>query len=668
MKEQITAPAELALTLSGGGLRATLFHLGVLRRLAVAGDLHRVNAIFAVSGGSILAAHVRLNWARYQDPASFEGAAQEVIDLCKRDLRGRVVRRSLLCWLLLLPLFRWALSFLPGLRWLRDAGSAPADFLIREYNRFYRGAKLPAPAPGAPSLHLLSTSLNTGEICVFENDRFLVRREHGQRCPAQLTQVAVAVAASSAYPALFAPIRVDAKRLHVRLEQLPETHYLSDGGLFDNLGVMELLGYEDESQHRFAEVIVSDAGAAMNAELGPERWALFRRGIRTTDILMHRMSDGVLLRIARDPRFRRLSIHRSVPKIAMTENAQAFIGAVRTDLDYFTPRERALIANHGYQVAAELVPGIEVEPQVWPPAARAEIDSGPLAGSQTPNLWGLFNWKDWSSYAVLAAVLLWAACCLYGFSFQYLRRSHAAYKNRVYVEQCKTSAEVIESRTPKQVQALFTMREYWEAGRHADLGWLGFLPLHRITGAHNALMNLFDWPEPFPPLEHAELVRLRGNITTGVDVDPIVAYMQRLGAVWKAHLPQEFAQFRDESYLQIIRITDELTDCSNPGLPSRPVDRDGKMFCEGGHFNGTAQELVGRFYTYYWGRLLPVESQFKSTGDRSVETAMTQIGQSLQYWKKTKRADKGCHEGLIQWRDDLRKQITKELDLWKKAQ
>ena len=90
-----------ALTLSGGGLRATLFHLGVLRRLNESGDLSKVRAIFSVSGGSILAAHVRLNWERYSGSAEqFEGAAREIEAICKRDIRGRVVRRSLLCWLL----------------------------------------------------------------------------------------------------------------------------------------------------------------------------------------------------------------------------------------------------------------------------------------------------------------------------------------------------------------------------------------------------------------------------------------------------------------------------------------------------------------------------------------------------------------------------------------
>src|SRR5688500_15856638 len=47
-----------ALCLSGGGYRAALFHLGALRRLNELGVLGQLDAVSAVSGGSILAAHL----------------------------------------------------------------------------------------------------------------------------------------------------------------------------------------------------------------------------------------------------------------------------------------------------------------------------------------------------------------------------------------------------------------------------------------------------------------------------------------------------------------------------------------------------------------------------------------------------------------------------------
>ncbi len=44
----------LGLALSGGGFRATLYHLGVVRYLRDAGILSKVTHINTVSGGSIL--------------------------------------------------------------------------------------------------------------------------------------------------------------------------------------------------------------------------------------------------------------------------------------------------------------------------------------------------------------------------------------------------------------------------------------------------------------------------------------------------------------------------------------------------------------------------------------------------------------------------------------
>ena len=53
----------ITLVLSGGGLRATLFQLGIVAYLANRNQLRRVRALVSVSGGSILAAHLAVNWA-----------------------------------------------------------------------------------------------------------------------------------------------------------------------------------------------------------------------------------------------------------------------------------------------------------------------------------------------------------------------------------------------------------------------------------------------------------------------------------------------------------------------------------------------------------------------------------------------------------------------------
>ena len=47
-------PNSIGLSLSGGGFRATLFHLGAIRRLNEFGILPNITTISSVSGGSIL--------------------------------------------------------------------------------------------------------------------------------------------------------------------------------------------------------------------------------------------------------------------------------------------------------------------------------------------------------------------------------------------------------------------------------------------------------------------------------------------------------------------------------------------------------------------------------------------------------------------------------------
>src|ERR1700680_1691406 len=54
---------KLGLALSGGGFRATLFHLGALWRLNELGWLRQLDIITSVSGGSIVNGVLALRWS-----------------------------------------------------------------------------------------------------------------------------------------------------------------------------------------------------------------------------------------------------------------------------------------------------------------------------------------------------------------------------------------------------------------------------------------------------------------------------------------------------------------------------------------------------------------------------------------------------------------------------
>ena len=92
----------IALALSGGRVPGQpSLHLGVIRFLYENRLPQRVTHICSVSGGSILAADLTLNWENYLDDrdSQFGAAADRLIDSSGRNARGRSTRRWLFSWL-----------------------------------------------------------------------------------------------------------------------------------------------------------------------------------------------------------------------------------------------------------------------------------------------------------------------------------------------------------------------------------------------------------------------------------------------------------------------------------------------------------------------------------------------------------------------------------------
>ena len=145
----------IGLALSGGGFRATLFHLGMVRFLREANILPEVTHITSVSGGSVLAAHLVLNWHRYTDSLKeFDAAAAELIRFVQLDVRNRVVRR----YPLAIPLRALErLTFRRGNRQLSRTG-----LLEHHYEKFLYGDTCLSQLPERPRLHILATNLSEG--------------------------------------------------------------------------------------------------------------------------------------------------------------------------------------------------------------------------------------------------------------------------------------------------------------------------------------------------------------------------------------------------------------------------------------------------------------------------------------------------------------------------
>ena len=92
---------KIALAFSGGGVRATVFHLGVLSRLARQDLLGSVETISSVSGGS-LAVGLVLASAGQRWPGS-EEYLHDTVPHCLEVLSKRNVQRTYVARSLMLP-------------------------------------------------------------------------------------------------------------------------------------------------------------------------------------------------------------------------------------------------------------------------------------------------------------------------------------------------------------------------------------------------------------------------------------------------------------------------------------------------------------------------------------------------------------------------------------
>ena len=184
-------PPGIALCLSGGGYRAALFHTGVLTELNERGLLPRVRSVAGVSGGAIVGATLAMAW----DDLDF-------------DANGRARNFDTLVAQRIEHLTTETLDVGAVLSTFADSGSSRR--IARGYSDLLFGdlhlADLPS-GEGIPEFVFLATELSTGLNWEFSKRRMGDRRLGYLDAPD--LRLADAVAASSAFPAVFRPIQVE---------------------------------------------------------------------------------------------------------------------------------------------------------------------------------------------------------------------------------------------------------------------------------------------------------------------------------------------------------------------------------------------------------------------------------------------------------------------------
>jgi predicted acylesterase/phospholipase RssA len=345
---------KIGLALSGGGFRATLYHLGLVRFLRDAGILPNVTHITAVSGGSIFAGHLGLNWGRYNGSESeFDAAAAELLDFVRLDVRNRIVRRYAL---------GLALHWPRRLAGLSNRRLSRAGLLEYHLERHLYGDTSLFQLPEHPRLHILATNLSEGRICSFNrNGLWMIHRETGHNShidhyPIGLGTVPMAVAASSAFPGFFPPMELTGGDVGARSGEFGRQVY-TDGGVFDNLGIRffrSLAKSSGTEQPPWDGVMVSDVGKPFEVLSNLRAAGLIRTAMRASDILMDRVwqLENETLKNTPGFVFARITdlVDMQQDRTALHPEIQRQLPSIRTDFDRFSDIEISSLIRQGYCV------------------------------------------------------------------------------------------------------------------------------------------------------------------------------------------------------------------------------------------------------------------------------------------------------------------------------
>jgi NTE family protein len=359
--------AGTGLALSGGGFRATLFHLGSLWRLNELGTLPRLDRISSVSGGSITAGCLALRWGQLafaNDVATnFEAAVVAPLrKFCERNIDGPAIGEGAL------------------LPWKRVS-----DAVEEAYREHLLGDATLQAMPDRPRFIFNATNLSTGV-----NFRFSKPYAGDYRIgliPGPTFRVSQAVAASSAFPPFLSPVILDADPAAFTRTDGADLYdqaayrtrlVLTDGGVYDNLGL-------ETVWNRYRTVLVSDAGAPFESEADP-RTSWHGQALRAMDITTsqarglrkraliadyrQQVRGGAYWGIMTEIRAYALADALPVPARVSQE-----LAGTRTRLNRFSEAEQCRLINWGYAVCdaamrRHVVPAAAPQP-AWPYPGQA---------------------------------------------------------------------------------------------------------------------------------------------------------------------------------------------------------------------------------------------------------------------------------------------------------
>lgn len=280
----------VGLALSGGGFRAVAFGLGALRALHDRNALGEVRVVSGISGGSLLATM----WA--YGPGSFDEFDNGVVDLLRRGLQREIARRAFAPKRLSASACSALAAAWPS-RTESWRSSTRTEALVDALLAYDFGRKDLSDVTLPDLVTVISaTDLATGNAVRFGSEVSSCSVLGDIEDP---VSVAVAVAASAAFPVLLPQLR----RTYSFRRRDGSTHKatlrMTDGGVYDNLGLTPLLPGRSLSHtshvHDLDYIVAVDAGAG-KMPVRPPTFMLGRMK-RTFEIVHARSQDGSRARI-----------------------------------------------------------------------------------------------------------------------------------------------------------------------------------------------------------------------------------------------------------------------------------------------------------------------------------------------------------------------------------
>lgn len=349
----LVANPRIALALSGGGIRAMVFHLGVLKLLAERGLLEHVNRISTVSGGSLVVGFIMkesgLSW-----PSS-----DDFLSKVYPSIRAKLCERSL----------QWgALRQLRNPLHLRFLSSRANLLGLALKNEWGIDEKL-SDLPSRPEWSINGTTAENGKRFRFKRDD-LGDYSLGY-APSGNFPLADALAVSAAFPGGFGPLAIPTAQFGFRRRKWNapagteevvnigyKTLHLYDGGVYDNLGLEPFFDAgKSQSKHPENFIVVSDAGSPLPSGFNFHRLNP-RRLMRIADI-MSNQAHALRVRtftsyLQQGPNRGALFFINTPVGDAPAEDTSAFAASFPTTLRRLTPEQFDRLADHGYKVALKV--------------------------------------------------------------------------------------------------------------------------------------------------------------------------------------------------------------------------------------------------------------------------------------------------------------------------